>query len=381
MAFVNNYAPPPPRGPTVLPDPSKPYDINFCFPVKDLETDRVKPHLHAAALFNAIIANPEVMHYMPCSTPDTLEAFELFCEEAYRLDPSRCMFVILDKTKVAPGDETNVERGRAKEVSGFVGASGKHMPVIFAAPEQQNAWDSNQRVYSAGIGLFLLKEKVVNHSEPMTRWEYLAGTRQYWLFAGTTGRMEQRVIYKGLWIGRLEKCTVVMAFINNYLPPPPKAPGALPDPSMPYDMPNCTSWRAELIGRQPHLHATALFDAITAHPEVMRYMPYPNLATLEAFEMFCEETYRSDPSKCMCQWQAHASNIPSARAAERLGFKMEGVIRWQRPLPAERETSAPFRIDDSLGLPGRHTAMLAICWDDWENGGKDHLKRLMDRMA
>jgi hypothetical protein len=42
MAFVNNYTPPAPKPPAVLPDPTKPYDLNFCFPIKTLETDRVK---------------------------------------------------------------------------------------------------------------------------------------------------------------------------------------------------------------------------------------------------------------------------------------------------------------------------------------------------
>ncbi|KAG9125691.1 hypothetical protein FRC07_006590 [Ceratobasidium sp. 392] len=79
------------------------------------------------------------------------------------------------------------------------------------------------------------------------------------------------------------------------------------------------------------------------------------------------------------QWQAHASNQPSVRAGMRLGFKMEGVIRWQRPLPAGKESSAPFRADDSLGLPGRHSAMLAVCWDDWENGGRELVRGLMER--
>jgi hypothetical protein len=42
MAYVNNYVPPAPNPPVVLPDPAEPYDVNFCFPVKELETDRVK---------------------------------------------------------------------------------------------------------------------------------------------------------------------------------------------------------------------------------------------------------------------------------------------------------------------------------------------------
>lgn len=28
------------------------------------------------------------------------------------------------------------------------------------------------------------------------------------------------------------------------------------------------------------------------------------------------------------QWQCHADNAPSVRAAERMGFKLEGIIRW-----------------------------------------------------
>ncbi|KDN39671.1 hypothetical protein RSAG8_08699, partial [Rhizoctonia solani AG-8 WAC10335] len=115
-----------------------------------------------------------------------------------------------------------------------------------------------------------------------------------------------------------------MAFVNNYVPPPPKAPVTLPDPSKPYDVNFC-------------------FPVSDLETDRVKLTPFI--------------------------------------AAERLGFKLEGVIRWQRPLPAERESSAPFRSDDSLGLPGRHTAMLAICWDDWENGGMEHLQRLIDRKA
>ena len=109
------------------------------------------------------------------------------------------------------------------------------------------------------------------------------------------------------------------------------------------------------------------------------------------------------------QWQAHASNAPSVRAGKRLGFRMEGVIRsvcnlflvprlasslvyphvskltlskcrWQRPLPAGKESSEPFRADDELGLPGRHTAVLSVCWDDWEGGVKEHVRSLIERV-
>ncbi|CUA71410.1 hypothetical protein RSOLAG22IIIB_04625 [Rhizoctonia solani] len=258
MAFVNNYVPPP-KAPVTLPDPSKPYDINFCFPVRELETDRVRvtpfiPHLHAVALFEAITANPQVMHYMPCSTPATLEAFELFCEESYRIDTSRCMFVILDKTKLAPGDETDVA-------------------------------------------------KVKNA---------LLGTLSY-----INASRELSTIEPGF-------ITILPQFQRTHV----------------------------------NTHAVGLL--------IQYALDKPSDGGLGLRR---------------CQWQAHASNIPSARAAERLGFKPEGILRWHRPLPAERESSAPFRADDSLGVPGRHTAVFAICWDDWDNGGKEHLQGLMDRKA
>ncbi|CAE6335302.1 putative protein YIR042C OS=Saccharomyces cerevisiae (strain ATCC 204508 / S288c) GN=YIR042C PE=4 SV=1 [Rhizoctonia solani AG-1 IB] len=259
MSFINDYTPPSPKGPINLPDPTKPYDVNFCFPVKDLETDRVKvvpyiPHLHATALFNAITANPEVMRYMPCSTPATLEEFEVFCEVSYRLDTSRCLYVVLDKTKLAPGDETNTE-------------------------------------------------KVT---------EALLGTLSY-----INASRELSTIEPGFII-------IFPRFQRTHV----------------------------------NTHAVGL---------LMQYaLNRPSEGGLGLRR---------------CQWQAHASNLPSPKAAERLGFKPEGILRWNRALPAERESSAPFRADDSLGVPGRHTAMLAICWDDWENGGKEHLQRLMDRKA
>ncbi|CEL53631.1 hypothetical protein RSOLAG1IB_06486 [Rhizoctonia solani AG-1 IB] len=256
-SYINTYVPPLPKPTVILPDPSKPYDVNFCFPVKALETDRVKlapfiPHLHADALHNAIIASPETMRYMPFSTPDTLEGFEIFCEEFFRRDPGRCLYVVLDKTKLAPKDETD-------------------------------------------------KEKVNN------------------ALMGTIGYIN----------GSPELSTTEIAFVIVF---------------------------PQYQRTHVNTHAVGL---------LMKYaLDRPSEGGLGLRRL---------------QWQAHASNLPSPKAAERLGFKLEGIIRWQRPLPADRESSAPFRSDDSLGLPGRHTAMLAVCWDDWENGGREYVQKLMDR--
>jgi len=44
MTFVNNFSPPkaPTFGQTSRETTDQPYDVNFCFPVCDLENDRVK---------------------------------------------------------------------------------------------------------------------------------------------------------------------------------------------------------------------------------------------------------------------------------------------------------------------------------------------------
>lgn len=65
------------------------------------------------------------------------------------------------------------------------------------------------------------------------------------------------------------------------------------------------------------------------------------------------------------QYQSHPLNIASVRAAERLGFKLEGITRWQRAVSLGKETvrragDAP----DVLG--GWHSTGLAMCFDDWD---------------
>lgn len=81
------------------------------------------------------------------------------------------------------------------------------------------------------------------------------------------------------------------------------------------------------------------------------------------------------------QWQAHADNKPSVRAAERLGFKMEGIIRWDRILRTDKAGAVPppERAFVNPGI-GRHCVRLAMCWDDWDlEGGREHVQAQMDR--
>lgn len=81
------------------------------------------------------------------------------------------------------------------------------------------------------------------------------------------------------------------------------------------------------------------------------------------------------------QWCTHSKNEKSVNAAERLGFKMEGTLRWIRTWPEDREGNGiPLREGDPKpNNPGRHTVQLSLCWDDWENGGREHIEKLMAR--
>ena len=104
------------------------------------------------------------------------------------------------------------------------------------------------------------------------------------------------------------------------------------------------------------------------------------------------------------QWQADTRNVASIRAAQRLGFVLEGVMRWQRVCTENKEcvsvsdrrneegddtgigrvgkvVAEPPREDaggNRIG-PGRHSAMLALCWDDWLSGKRDHVLSLLEK--
>ncbi|KAI5118204.1 hypothetical protein M0805_004694 [Coniferiporia weirii] len=79
------------------------------------------------------------------------------------------------------------------------------------------------------------------------------------------------------------------------------------------------------------------------------------------------------------QWQAHADNAQSVRTAERMAFRKEGIARWQRMLPEDKRGHVAPPMRGGAGT-GRHSWVLAVCWDDWElEGAKEVVKRQMER--
>ncbi|KAF7986673.1 hypothetical protein HWV62_20170 [Athelia sp. TMB] len=79
------------------------------------------------------------------------------------------------------------------------------------------------------------------------------------------------------------------------------------------------------------------------------------------------------------QWQCSAANAASVNAAKRMGFRWEGVKRWDRVYPNEKIGNG-LRVGEGRGDGvGRDTAVLSVCWDDWEGGTKETVQAVMDR--
>ena len=79
-------------------------------------------------------------------------------------------------------------------------------------------------------------------------------------------------------------------------------------------------------------------------------------------------------------WVCHSANMPSRLCAERMGLRFEGILRWDRILAPHKEEIAGLR---TQGRPRpdhkcRMTALLAECWDDWEEYGRELAR---DKMA
>jgi hypothetical protein len=82
------------------------------------------------------------------------------------------------------------------------------------------------------------------------------------------------------------------------------------------------------------------------------------------------------------QWQANARNTVSVKTALRMGFLQEGVKRWERiVLASEGKPNTTERLpregDPRRADLGRHTAVLGLCWDDWEDGARERVLELM----
>lgn len=84
-------------------------------------------------------------------------------------------------------------------------------------------------------------------------------------------------------------------------------------------------------------------------------------------------------------WVASPINDASNNLAKRMGFKLEGVLRWEFVLPAVegyQKLGKEARAGDAGdGLLGRDSNVWALCWDDWEESGREIVERAFARVA
>ncbi|TEB33333.1 acyl-CoA N-acyltransferase [Coprinellus micaceus] len=79
-------------------------------------------------------------------------------------------------------------------------------------------------------------------------------------------------------------------------------------------------------------------------------------------------------------WTANPNNQASVRAAQRMGFTIEGVVRWTWVLPVGKDGGKP-PVDGKRGEgQGRDSTLLSLCWDDWEGGVREKIEQAMQRV-
>ncbi|KAF8123621.1 hypothetical protein EV363DRAFT_1300361 [Boletus edulis] len=238
---------------------STPYDINFCFPVRELENDR--PARHADLFFRGFSPyGPLLFQHVPSGPFSSATAFtEQFVHARMQANPANMLYAIIDKTRT---------------------------------PRSSNGTDA-----------------------PPSSTDF-AGTIAYFFGSPTHLSIE-----------------IGFAII---LPP--------------FQRTHVTTNAVGLLLRYA-------LDLPTASP--------PGLGLRRV------------------QWQTSEKNEVSIRVAERMGLKREGILRWDRVyMDGQGKAGTGEDIREGDPMPGtscRHTVMLAICWDDWENGGREQVARLMDR--
>lgn len=84
------------------------------------------------------------------------------------------------------------------------------------------------------------------------------------------------------------------------------------------------------------------------------------------------------------QWLADPPNKASLNAAQRMGFHLEGILRWNKIVhnadsrgKVHNERKRPPYGEQKDG--GRDTAYLSLCWDDWLDGKREIVDRLLAR--
>ncbi|KIJ66374.1 hypothetical protein HYDPIDRAFT_174488 [Hydnomerulius pinastri MD-312] len=235
------------------------YDVNFCFPVRELESERVKlilfvPNLHSELFYKGTAPHPELFNYMPFGPWSSASDFTKNLVEPVQRDTNRVLFAIIDKTRTP-------SPGAPPSEADFAGVL--------------TLMNTSSQSLSTEIGFVVIFPK----------------------------------------FQRTHVTTNACGLLLQYALDLPSSPGGG-------------------LGLR------------------------------------------------RVQWQACDKNIASVRAAENLGFKFESMLKWDRVMPGDRTGLDELKLREGDPRPGtkrRDTAMLAVCWDDWEEGVREKVLRRMDR--
>lgn len=61
-----------------------------------------------------------------------------------------------------------------------------------------------------------------------------------------------------------------------------------------------------------------------------------------------------------------------------MGMTEEGTLRWVFRLPEGKEGDATREGDPKQNQLGRGSTVLAMCCDNWENGGREFVQQMID---
>lgn len=83
-------------------------------------------------------------------------------------------------------------------------------------------------------------------------------------------------------------------------------------------------------------------------------------------------------------WQTSSANKGSAKVAERMGFRHEGTLKYDRRF---KNGKLLHKVGNGRPLPPgsnendlwRDTLVFGLCWDDWEGGAREKVQTVMDR--
>lgn len=81
-------------------------------------------------------------------------------------------------------------------------------------------------------------------------------------------------------------------------------------------------------------------------------------------------------------WRSHSGNMASRGLASRIGFELEGIARWQRVVHGPRvgvPADALAQRNGRLELPGEHTAVYSMVWDEWIDKRSTLIEKMMYR--